>query len=305
MAVPLDAPERNYKDPNPKPEILCALSRFRALCGFRPPEEIRTLLEIFGAAPGLQSAIEGLVSALGGSGDSPLRAFLSRLYALDREILAAMSGYGRSQTLEKEYPEYSEEWALVRNLAGLYPGDSGVIAPLYLNLLSLAPGEAIYLPAGILHAYVHGMGVELMANSDNVLRGGLSSKHIDLKELFRVLVFSPFRPQVLRPGIREEKGAGGGNRSLCFKYPAPCKEFSLSLIQGGSNVFSSSKGPSIVLVTEGELVIDRENGDNGKLRLRQGESAFVPAGAGELRLSGAYTLYAAGVGGGAADGKDT
>jgi mannose-6-phosphate isomerase len=291
-AVPPDAPERNYKDPNPKPEILCALSRFKALCGFRPPEEIRGLLEIFGADPGPQSAMESLASALDGPGDSPLGAFLSRLYSLDPETLARISEYGRSQTLEEAYPEYSEEWALIRKLAGLYPGDSGVAAPLYLNLLDLAPGEAIYLPAGILHAYVHGMGVELMANSDNVLRGGLTSKYIDLKELFRVLVFSPFRPQVLRPGVRAENGTG----SLCFKYPAPCGEFSLSLIKGGDNVFSS-KGPSIVLVTEGELVIDRgEGGDSGKLRLRQGESAFVPAGGGEVRLSGAYTLYAAGAG---------
>jgi mannose-6-phosphate isomerase len=294
-AVPLGAPERNYKDPNPKPEILCALSRFRALCGFRRPGEIRTLLEIFGAGSGLQSALEGLVSALGGSEDSPLRTFLSRLYALDPEILKEMSGYGRSQTLGEEYPEYSEEWALVRDLGRLYPGDSGVIAPLYLNLLTLAPGEAIYLPPGILHAYVHGMGVELMGNSDNVLRGGLTSKHIDRKELFRVLEFSPFRPQVLRPGVQVENGNG----NLCFKYPAPCGEFSLSLIKGGNNLFSSP-GPSIVLVTEGELVI-KDGGDNEKLRLRQGESAFVPAGGGELRLSGAYTLYSAGAGGRAAD----
>jgi mannose-6-phosphate isomerase len=293
-AVPLDAPERNYKDPNHKPEILCALSRFKAMCGFRPPEEIRGLLEIFGSKSGLQSAMEGLVSALGVSEDSnPLRTFLSRLYTLDAETLERMSEYGKNQALEEEYPEYSEEWSLVRNLAGLYPGDSGVIAPLYLNLLTLAPGEAIYLPAGILHAYVHGMGVELMANSDNVLRGGLTSKHIDLKELFRVLVFSPFRPQVLRPGVRAGDGTGSGNRPLCFTYPAPCEEFSLSLMQGGETVFSE-KGPSIVLVTEGELEI---NGDNEKLRFRQGESAFIPAGAGELRFSGAYTLYAAGVGG--------
>jgi mannose-6-phosphate isomerase len=289
-AVPLDAPERNYKDPNPKPEILCALSRFKALCGFRPPEEIRGLLEIFGAKSGLSSALEGLSSALGGPEDSrPLRAFLSRLYSLDPETFKRISEYGRSQALEEAYPEHSEEWALIRRLAELYPGDSGVIAPLYLNLLDLAPGEAIYLPAGILHAYVHGMGVELMANSDNVLRGGLTSKHIDLKELFRVLLFSPFKPQVLRPGVQ----AGTGNRPLWFRYPAPCGEFSLSLIKGGDTVFSS-KGPSILLVTEGELAI---NGDNGELRLRQGESAFVPAGGGEIRLSGNYTLYAAGAGG--------
>jgi mannose-6-phosphate isomerase len=291
-AIPRDAPERNYRDPNHKPEILCALSRFKAMCGFRQPGEIRTLLGIFRLKSGLRSAMEPLISALDGSEDPfPLKTFLSRLFALSPEVLALMSEYGKSQTLEEEYPEYSEEWALVRNLAGLYPGDSGVIAPLYLNLLSLVPGEAIYLPAGILHAYVHGMGVELMANSDNVLRGGLTPKHIDLKELFRVLVFSPFKPRVLSPGVR----AAAGDQSFRFKYPAPCGEFSLSLIQGGENVFSE-KGPSIALVTEGELLI-KDRGGNEKLRLKQGESAFIPAGEEELVFSGAYTLYAAGIGG--------
>jgi mannose-6-phosphate isomerase len=298
-ALPPDAPERNYRDPNPKPEILCALSRFKALCGFRQPAKIRTLLEIFGAKSGLQSALEPLVSALGGPENSrPLRAFLSRLFTLKAETLERMSEYGQNQRLEEEYPEYSEEWALVRNLAGLYPGDSGVISPLYLNLFTLAPGEAIYLPAGILHAYIYGIGVELMANSDNVLRGGLTSKHIDLQELFRVLVFSPFSPQILRPGVQAEAGPNAGNRPLRFKYPAPCGEFSLSLIQGGETPFSG-RGPSIVLVTGGELLIQDGNG-NEKIRLRQGESAFIPAGGGELRFSGAYTLYVAGVGGTAA-----
>jgi mannose-6-phosphate isomerase len=304
-AVPLDAPERNYKDPNHKPEILCALSRFKALCGFRRPDEIRTLMEIFRTKSGLQSAMEPLIAALDSSEDSsPLRTFLSRLFALNPETLGRMSEYGENQKLEEEYPEYSEEWALLRNLAGFYPKDPGVIAPLYLNLLSLAPGEAIYLPAGILHAYVYGMGVELMANSDNVLRGGLTSKHIDLKELFQVLLFSPFKPRILRPCFPAEKDneAEAGNRSFCFKYPAPCGEFSLSLMKGGENIFAE-KGPSIILAAEGELLIEAKGGEE-KFRLKQGESIFVPAGGGELGFSGAYTLYIAGIGESGADAKN-
>jgi mannose-6-phosphate isomerase len=304
-AVPLDAPERNYRDPNHKPEILCALSRFKALCGFRPPEKIRTLVEIFSTKSGLQSALEPLISALGDPDASQaLRIFLSRLFALSPEVLVKMGAYGKNQKLEEEYPEYSEEWKLLRNLAELYPEDSGILAPLYLNLLDLVPGEAIYLPAGILHAYVYGMGVELMANSDNVLRGGLTSKYIDLKELFQVLRFSPFRPQVLRPCLPGEKenGAETGNRPFCFKYPVPCGEFSLSLIKGGENVFFE-KGPSILLVTEGELLI-RDRDEKEKLRLKQGESAFVPAGKGKLMFSGGYTLYAAGIGEPEAGGKN-
>jgi mannose-6-phosphate isomerase len=302
-AVPQDAPERNYRDPNHKPEILCALSRFKALCGFRPLAEIRTLVDIFAAASGLASDLEPLVSALDEPGEepAPLRVFLSRLFGLREEILGRIGEYGKNQKLEEEYPEYSEEWALLRDLAKRYPGDSGILAPLYLNLLDLAPGEAIYLPAGILHAYVHGMGVELMANSDNVLRGGLTSKHIDPKELFRVLLFSPFRPRILSPGLSPEGENRAEGRSLCFTYPAPCGEFSLSLMQGGERVFFE-KGPSILLVTGGELLIDRNNangssGDDETLRLKQGESAFVPAGRGELRFSGAYTLYVAAAGG--------
>jgi mannose-6-phosphate isomerase len=294
--IPLDGAERNYKDPNHKPEILCALSPFKAMCGFRRPGEIRSLLEIFGGKSGLRSALEPLVSALGGPEDLfPLRSFLSRLFSLSAEILGQIGEYGKNQKLEEDYPEYAEEWALVRSLAALYPGDPGVIAPLYLNLLSLAPTEAIYLPAGILHAYVRGMGVELMANSDNVLRGGLTSRHVDLKELFRVLVFSPFKPRVLRPGVEAEDNSETGNQSICFKYPAPCGDFSLSLMAGGENVFFET-GPSIILVVQGELLI-KDKGGNEKLKIKQGESAFIPAGQGELRLLGSYTLYAAGVGG--------
>jgi mannose-6-phosphate isomerase len=242
----------------------------------------------------MEPLIAGLDSP---EGSSPLKTFLSRLFTLETETLERMSEFGRNQKLEEEYPGYSEEWALLRNLAGLYPKDPGVIAPLYLNLLTLAPGEAIYLPAGILHAYVYGMGVELMANSDNVLRGGLTSKHIDLKELFRVLLFSPFKPRILKPDAEAENGG----QSFCFKYPVPCGEFSLSLIKGGENIFVE-KGPSIILVTEGELLIKDRKGEE-KLRFRQGESAFVPAGEGELRFSGAYTLYAAGIGESETDAK--
>jgi mannose-6-phosphate isomerase len=156
------------------------------------------------------------------------------------------------------------------------------------------PGEAIYLPAGVLHAYVHGFAVELMANSDNVLRGGLSSKHVDVEELLAILDFKPYRPAILRP-----RQAGGG----LFRYDSPCREFSLRVMksQGGTALFPE-KGPSIIIVTEGRLQINRGNGENpgdGNRLLVRGESAFIPARedepdkAGPLSFSGAYTLYIA------------
>jgi mannose-6-phosphate isomerase len=293
--VPLDAPERNYKDPNHKPEILCALSPFKAMCGFREPREIQMLMGIFfkNAPPALGFSLDPLIFALGLE-ESPLRGFLSSLFSLSPETLRGLSEYGREQRLEEEYPEYIKEWELLRRFAGLYPGDPGVIAPLYLNLINLAPGEAVFLPAGVLHAYVHGLGVELMANSDNVLRGGLTSKHIDLNELFRVLSFSPFTPRILKPGCPEAFETGNHDQAFCFKYPAPCGEFSLSVIRGGENRYAVQR-PSIFIVTQGEVRLMNSNGQE-RLSLKQGESAFIPAAEGEILLSGSYTLYAAGVG---------
>jgi mannose-6-phosphate isomerase len=293
--LPFNAPGRNYKDPNHKPEILCALSSFKAMCGFREPREIQVLMGIFSKniPPALGARLDPLIFALGLE-ESPLRDFLSNLFTLNPETLEDLSEYGREQRLEETYPEYTNEWELVRRFAGLYPGDPGVIAPLYLNLINLAPGEAVFLPAGVLHAYVHGLGVELMANSDNVLRGGLTPKHIDLKELFRVLSFSPFKPRILRPGDPSAFETANKDQSFYYKYPSLCEEFSLAVIKGGENR-CIAKGPFIFMVTEGEVRLTDSKGVE-KLALKQGESAFIPAGEGELGLSGSYTLYAAGVG---------
>jgi mannose-6-phosphate isomerase len=160
-----------------------------------------------------------------------------------------------------------------------------VIAPLYLNVFHLEPGEAIFLKAGTLHAYVQGFAVELMANSDNVLRGGLTGKHIDVPELIKVLDFTPSPPQVIRPDPQLP----------WYTYPAPCEEFSLSVIRGNGGTADFAKGnfvaqgPSICIVTEGEAVFSDGGMDTA---LRQGESAFIPPGDG-LTLRGHFTLYAA------------
>jgi mannose-6-phosphate isomerase len=185
---------------------------------------------------------------------------------------------------ETSHPGSKQEWELVAYFAGLYPRDPAILSPLYLNLIKLDPGQAIYLPAGVLHAYVHGLGVELMANSDNVLRGGLTPKHVDIPELTRILVFSPFMPKILDPA------EGGGENPKFFRYPAPCGEFSLSRRLGeGEKERYAEEGPSIVLLTEGTAALSRSG---VSLSLGGGESAFIAAGAEvDLRLRG--TLYAA------------
>jgi mannose-6-phosphate isomerase len=299
IGLALDAPTRNYKDSNHKPEIVCALTPFTAMCGFREPVHISRLLATFlgmplsgagvlseGSSPspeGVAIVREGFVPLLRALAlpdtASALRNFLNALFGLSREVRKALAEYIISANGTGEC-----DWDLMRRFARLYPGDPAVIAPLYLNVFRLEPGEAIFLKAGVLHAYVHGLGVELMANSDNVLRGGLSAKHIDISELMKALDFSPHQPQLIKPETDIP----------CFTYPTPCEEFSLTVMHGSENTAAAifpRNGPSICIVSEGEVAI------NGMV-LKQGESAFIPpavSGEEPLVLRGCYTLYAASV----------
>jgi mannose-6-phosphate isomerase len=296
-AIDLKAPNRNYKDPNHKPEIICALAPFTAMCGFRAPGEIKNLLDIFSrAAPqNLKAGLNPLIASLTAmDGENPLKNFLSCLFGMDSGARQELTAYAKTQKLSREYPDHSDEWKLISWFAELYPNDPAVIAPLYLNLIDLNPGEAVYLPSGVLHAYIYGLGVELMANSDNVLRGGLTPKHIDIEELFRVLKFSPFKPEIIKP-------VGTEAALPCYKYPAPAGEFSLSCYKSSNSTNSDTiyteKGPSIIIVIDGELRIT-DNVKRNTVILKKGESAFIPAGAARegLNFSGAYTAYAAGIG---------
>jgi mannose-6-phosphate isomerase len=271
--IALSAPDRNYKDPNHKPEIICALTPFRAMAGFREPVEIRNLLQLFGCF-GL-SGLDDLRDSL----DAGLETFLRTLFDLSESARQEISDYilAQKRSLIEKFPKFAALWETTASFAGQYYKDAAILSPLYLNLIDLAVGEAIFLPSGVLHAYIHGFGVELMANSDNVLRGGLTSKHIDLPELLRILKFSPFKPEILHPNP--------------LKYPTNCEEFALSVLKKTEDFPENS--PSIVIVTQGEVLITGK--ENEKILLKRGESAFVGAGnAGKLALSGNFTLYIAG-----------
>jgi len=284
-ALPPDAPTRSYKDPNHKPEMIAALSPFVGMCGFRDPAEIRRLLAEFLAPPAaapLRESLAPLEQALAHGDPAPaLRNFLAALLGLPPAAGAALTEYVLSIREPPPPAPHSPSPAplsLMRQFARLHPGDPAVIAPLYLNVFRLEPGEAVFLKTGTLHAYVRGFGVELMANSDNVLRGGLTAKHVDVAELIKALDFSPSQPRIIRP------------QSPCFTYPAPCEEFSLSVVRGsGGAAAFAAPCPSICIVTEGEAVF---SGGGADTALRQGESAFVPPGEG-LTLRGRFTLYAA------------
>jgi mannose-6-phosphate isomerase len=212
-----------------------------------------------------------------------LRRFLGALFSLAAEDRLALSAHARGFAGDRPPAGYAKEWRLAARFAELYPEDPAILAPLYLNLIALRRGEAMNIPAGILHAYVQGFGVELMANSDNVLRGGLTAKHVDVGELTAILRFAPFKPEILKPAA-----AGDGLEA----YPSPFREFSLYRLRcrEGAAIPFPLRGPAILLALEGELNIPAE-----KLRLRRGESAFVVPGTGPL-LSGSFEAAVAAAG---------
>ncbi|MDR0383108.1 MAG: mannose-6-phosphate isomerase, class I [Spirochaetaceae bacterium] len=286
--IPLDAPRRVYKDPNHKPEIICALTPFRALCGFRKTDGIRKRLSLF-SCPSAKKLLRPLDSGAnlnaGAAENGALKEFLSLLFELSTDERAELSEYINEniQNMKDERPEYAAELELTGHLAALFPRDPSALSPLYLNLIELAPGEAIFVPAGILHSYIHGAGAELMAASDNVIRGGLTSKLIDRAGLFGILKFVPFLPPVYRPQ----------NAAFC-EYAAPAGGFSLYRLKnsGGETGFPVF-GASILVCLNGTVRFGFKNGET--LTLRRGESAFIADGARRsLRLSGNFEACAAG-----------
>ncbi|HEV8245806.1 MAG TPA: mannose-6-phosphate isomerase, class I, partial [Polyangiaceae bacterium] len=171
-------------------------------------------------------------------------------------------------------------------IGNLYPADAGIVIALCLNLLRLEPGDAVYLPAGNLHAYLHGTGIEIMANSDNVLRGGLTPKHVDVPELLKVLDFGagPVSPLRAEPVGQERT----------FRTDAP--EFRLSYIDvTGSLAFEHQGLPEILLVTQGSV---RAANSETELLLASGGSIFVRASDPDYELSGQGRVFRARVGGG-------
>ena len=170
--IPLDAPRRNYRDLNHKPELLCALTPFVALKGFRPFDETTRGLD-----PIARPELAGEPARLGRE-QSPaaLRSLFARLMTLEADEREPLLKRAAAQAARKPA---DPAWRWVKSLMERHPGDVGALAPLYHNLVTLAPGQAFFLPAGELHAYLEGTALEIMANSDNVLRGGLTPKHVD------------------------------------------------------------------------------------------------------------------------------
>lgn len=265
--------DRSYKDANHKPELLVAVEPTQALCGFR------TLLGLRGLAHGLGAASwQELVERTCGPGAedaAALRALLTEtltcsgahLAGLVADVLAAGAALQPGTD-----PALAGAVRWVRRLVDLYPGDPGVLTPLVLELVDLAPGDGLFVGAGVLHSYLHGAGVEVQATSDNVLRGGLTAKRVDLAELLRTVRFEPasahqrVRPRAVAAGL--------------VQYGVPVDDFGVWLAEPamGTDVVVPVGGPTIVVALGGTVAVDG-------LALTPGQGAYRP-GAGPLVVAG-------------------
>src|SRR4030042_1656117 len=218
--VPVDAPRRNYRDSNHKPELVSALSAFTALKGFRPLDEIARNLEPV-ARPEIGPELGRLARE---QNPLALRALFARLMTLDPEEQAPVLKRATGEAARRRKTDRA--WGWVARLMKHHPGDVSALAPPSLNVVTLAPGEARFRPAGELHAYLEGTALEIMANSDNVLRGGLTPKHVDVPELLATLVFDGSTPEVLKT-----VASGPGEHV----YRTPAREFELGLLSVGAD----------------------------------------------------------------------
>ncbi|MGA4540285.1 mannose-6-phosphate isomerase, class I [Uniformispora flossi] len=281
--VPLDAPYRNYGDASHKPELACALGDLEALCGFREvPGTVKLLDQL--AVPELQPCIDALRGSPEAEG---LRFAMTHALTLPDDRRAVVVGEVKAACLRvADTPSpFAAACAAVADLAHRHPADPGVVAALLLNHVRLADGEAVYFAAGLPHSYLRGVFVEILANSDNVLRCGLTDKHIDIAELLRVLEFRAGPVDVLKPveGVDGEQA-----------YPTPVPDFRLSrfvLDAAGPSRVLHAAAPQILLCTAGAAVLAPEGGP--ELRLARGESVYVPAGDPPIAVTGEGALFRA------------
>lgn len=273
------APNRNYRDDNHKPELIVALTPFRALAGFRPLADTLALLESFQQAE-VERYLPMLSREPAAEGDD-LRALFTTWISVPREarvrlIDAVIAGARFILPTASGWQKTAAETIL--SIAERYPNDVGILAATLLNVVDLQPGEALFLAAGQLHAYVEGLGVEIMANSDNVLRGGLTSKHVDVPELVKVTHFE----SLTDPRVPVQQQG-----SQAVRYPVPISEFQLTRVdvQGAENYSGgclAAGTPRILVCTAGEV---RASSAAGEQLLAPTQGLWVPAAEGDVTLA--------------------
>ncbi|AYF72643.1 mannose-6-phosphate isomerase, class I [Nocardia yunnanensis] len=292
--VAIDSPMRNYRDENHKPELVVALDRFEALAGFRDPRRTVQLLRALDV-PELSQYAELLAAQPDSAG---LRTLFTTWIALPQASLSTLLPKvldGCVRYLSEARPggtgkEFVPEIRTALELAEAYPGDAGVLAALLLNRITLEPGEGLFLDAGNLHAYLRGVGVEIMANSDNVLRGGLTPKHVDVPELLRVLDFEPLDFPTVTPEQVSD---------TVFRYHTPAPEFALSRVELAADaapVPVVKAGPVIALATAGRVKLTQ---GPQELIVESGHAAWISAADDSIHaeaIDGPAQLFCAAVG---------
>jgi mannose-6-phosphate isomerase len=272
--VPRDADDRNYKDPWPKPEILIALGDFDALVGFRPLARTVALLDALAASSPL------LVTITERLRDGKLRDVFTELMNTDRDTVRPAVGALGEACRQYSGDDFATEAGTLDRLCQDFPDDAGVIAAALLNRIRLRRFEAVYLPAGNVHAYLQGTGFEVMANSDNVLRGGLTRKHVDVRELVSVVDFEPLTDPVLTA----TPGPGGVS-----SYDVGCDYFAVRRVDLGEQAVEvAAGGPRIVACVEGTAEV---SAGADPVELAPGASVFVSGTEPACSLRGRGTAF--------------
>lgn len=279
--IPTDSPERTYKDDNHKPELICALTNFDALCGFQPIKEIVERIKYLR----LEDHIQGIKDIKTDPGDRNLKKIFLELMSNNNNDQIKKVGLLVNKLAEFEPRDDNEaiifKW--MKKLAAIYPTDLGVFAPLFLNMVKLKPGEALFIDAGVLHSYLNGCGVEIMANSDNVLRGGLTHKKVDLPELVKILNFDSSGFKKIEPKMDKNENI----------YQTSATEFQLSRIIVKDDepfIRANISSAEIILCTEGKGLI---TWSRSSLELKSGESVFIPFAISEYSINGSMDLFRA------------
>jgi len=271
--IALEDPKRNYKDSSHKPEAIIALTPFQALCGFRPTADLIKVVAEFGKSePEFASIAKRL------SNGAPLAEIFQSL--IENTELAKRFTNSVDASQQDLMAQKSRD--LVERLLVQFPDDTGALVALMLNEVSLEPGEAIFLPAGNIHAYLSGLGLEVMAASDNVLRSGLTSKHIDVAEVLKLADFS----ELSEPKVRPKKLAEG-----LVEYPVDCSEFRIYKAEvSGKNLLADLELPasSMVVCTAGEVAVSTSLEEREVLA--KSEVVFA-SGAKRISLSGSGTVF--------------
>ncbi|TGA68313.1 mannose-6-phosphate isomerase, class I [Aliivibrio fischeri] len=257
--IALTAFNRNYKDNNHKPELVYALTDYKAMNGFRDYQEIVSLFSAM-QLPTIASYVDELAQKPNSNG---LQRFFKAILSLENETkeraVAELLDYASSST--------DELFVLLQDLAIQYPNDVGLFAPLMLNVITLKPGEAMFLSACTPHAYIHGTGLEIMANSDNVLRAGLTPKYMDIDELMSC---TEFVSQPLSSLLTQPNTVDGG-----MSYPIPVNDFKFSVFTATDALTLETNSAEILFAIDSDLTLTHENGDS--VTVAKGHSVFVPA----------------------------